>query len=184
MCAAPLSTLSLPRAPSLASALLKALSSPSAASLPLPHCLCVTPSSRVSPWKVFSVSPFLFLLSLPLRVSFGPLSGGFSLPCVCVPVLTVFPLGSSPSGQCFKAQPHHLWAERGGDFLRELARRVRLASGSLTSRGALWWSLSPQLCPCFQPNCSSGWVGLAGPQSYLSFINTLCVCLCPTFLWI
>ena len=113
VCAAPLSTLSRPHAPSLASALLQALSSPSAASLPLPQSLCDSLFPSLSLESFLRLSPFLFLLSPPLRVSFGPLSGGFSLPCVCVPVLTVFPLGSLPSGQCFKAQPHHLWAERG-----------------------------------------------------------------------
>lgn len=80
-----------PRCPALTPPLWTALSfRPSLrslfVSLPPSHCLCVTPSSRVS----LPLSP----LSLPPRVSFGPLSGGFSLPCVCVcPCPDRFPLG-------------------------------------------------------------------------------------------
>lgn len=54
------------------------------ASLPLSHCLCVTPSSRVSPWKVFSVSLPSSFSSLSLSGSPLGLSLGVSLCPVCV----------------------------------------------------------------------------------------------------
>lgn len=166
-----------PRCPALTPPLWTALSfRPSLrslfVSLPLSHCLCVTPSSRVSlPLSPLSPSQGLLRASL-----WGFL---FAL-CVCVPVLTVFPLGRLPSGQCCRARPHHLWAERGWGLPQGTCPKS--TSGSLTSRGALWWPLSPQLCPCFQPNCFIGWVSLCGGPPISPILYKHLVSFCPTLL--